>query len=346
MEGRPLPRIRPTEMATIASALFLLATALLPGAADVRLGVLVAVLLTLGYIVVWYHVLPPGTFGVARYAVGGSVVQLILLYMLAATGGVGSPWFVFYVLPILATVFSYRPRATATIAIVAAIALVAAAFGEAPTRDPAMLADLLVVRLIGLGAIASMAYLLTRVMRSHRYELERNEERLRGALAATQRDAMTDALTSVHNRRALDQALGQATRRAERDQRPYSVLMIDVDRLKSINDASGHGSGDEALRRVARAATEVVRGYDTVARSGGDEFVVLLYDAHGAAASAIRDRIRARAAELFAAERALSAATISIGIATWRQGLPPDGLLAEADAAMYAEKRERGQASR
>jgi len=339
--GAGHPRVRPTELATIASAVFFLATAGLPSSAQERIGLLATFALLMGYVLVWYHLIPVGAFGRAHAVMGGAIVQLIALFMLFMTGGASSPWFVFYLLPVLATVFSYRPMTTVAIAVLAAVGLVAAASYGAMTADPAVLADLLVVRLVGLGAVSAMAYTITRSMRAHRAEMERGEEQLRSALAITEKAAMTDPLTGVHNLRALDQALLMATKRSERDQKPYSVLLIDLDRLKDINDRSGHATGDEALRAVAGAATDVVRGYDTVARSGGDEFVVVLNEAGADVAQTISGRICERAKERFAAEPALAGSTITIGSATWRHGMTAEALLAEADAAMYDAKPRR-----
>jgi len=327
-------------MATIASALFLLATAALVSDPAVRWGLPLRFGLAAAYTLVWYHLLPATAFGEARYAVAGSVVQAILIFMLAATGGVGSPWFVFYLLPVLATVFSYRPRSTAVVAAVgvAGIAFVALGdvdLGHATTRET------LVVRLIGFGALSTMAYTLTRTMRAHRRALQSQEDRLRELLAAAERDAMTDPLTGVHNRRALDQALARASSRAERLGAPFSLLVIDVDQLKAINDRGGHAAGDEALRVVASAATEAIRGYDIVARSGGDEFVVLLHETQGGGVERTRARLAQRAADRLAAQRALAGAAISIGSATWREGRTPAQLLAEADERMYEAKRAR-----
>jgi diguanylate cyclase (GGDEF)-like protein len=349
VEGRRsggLPRVRPTEIAIIASALLFLVTAALPGSNEERVGVLVTFALIIGYTAVWYHVLPQGTFGGSRYAVGGTIVQLVLVYMLLATGGVRSAWFVFYLLPLLSTVFSYRSGSTATVAVVAALGLVVVALADPAVRTVEDARDQLAVRVVGLGAVAMMAYVITRVMRSHRDGLEQKEMRLREVLASTERDAMTDALTAVHNRRALERSLARANSRAARDGHAYSVLLIDVDGLKRLNDRQGHAAGDRALRTIATAATDSVRGYDVVARYGGDEFVVVLHESAEGAAQATAERIRSRVHQLLGADGALTGTTISIGSATWRTGRTPEELLAEADAAMYAAKpRRRGAAS-
>jgi diguanylate cyclase (GGDEF)-like protein len=331
--------MRPTEAATLASALLLLLTAVLPGSDDERPGVVVAVALTVAYTAIWYHVLPAGVFGRARYAIGGAMVQLILVYLLMTTGGVRSAWFIFYLLPILATVFSYHPSSTLIISGVAALGFVYVAAADPAVRTSSDVRELLFTRLVGYGAVASMAYLITRAMRTHREGFAEQEAKLREVLAMTEREAMTDALTAVHNRRALDQTLARAASRAGRDARPYSVLLIDVDSLKAVNDRQGHAAGDRALRLIATAASRAIRGYDVVARYGGDEFVVVLHDGGIGAARATADRVRAQARQLLSADPALRETTVSVGIASWRPGVTPDDLLAEADRDMYTSKR-------
>ena len=91
-----------------------------------------------------------------------------------------------------------------------------------------------------------------------------------------QRLAVTDGLTGLFNRRKLDEALASEFERARRYRRPLSIIMIDMDDLKSINDAHGHPAGDAALKRIADVIRAETRQIDMPARFGGDEFVVLL----------------------------------------------------------------------
>lgn len=91
-----------------------------------------------------------------------------------------------------------------------------------------------------------------------------------------QRLAVTDGLTGLFNRRKLDEALASEFERARRYRRPLSIIMIDMDGLKSINDAHGHSAGDAALKRIAHVVRAETRQIDMPARFGGDEFVVLL----------------------------------------------------------------------
>jgi diguanylate cyclase (GGDEF)-like protein len=154
--------------------------------------------------------------------------------------------------------------------------------------------------------------------------------------------ATHDALTSLPNRVLLDDRLAQAIAHADRDSRSFAVLVCDLDRFKLINDSLGHRAGDELLQEVARRLTGVVRTIDTVARFGGDEFVLL--------ASPITEtddatRLAARVIEALQPPVRVAGidvhASPSIGIAIY----PVDGgsiesLLAHADAAMYFAKQQ------
>lgn len=158
-----------------------------------------------------------------------------------------------------------------------------------------------------------------------------------------QHQANFDPVTGLPNRNlALDRlvsALESARRRATR----VSVLFIDVDRFKKINDTLGHAAGDRFLRRVAQRLQGSVRQMDTVARLGGDEFVVLLSDVRlRSDAEAVSAKIAEACAEPFMLDGQKTQVTLSIGIASF----PEDGdnaeeLLRHADAAMYVAKRKR-----
>jgi diguanylate cyclase len=227
------------------------------------------------------------------------------------------------------------------VAIVAALGVLFVGFTDPAVRTTEDVRDLLLTRVVGIGAVSLMTYMITGAMRTHRERFERQAGELREVLAMAEREAMTDPLTAVHNRRALEQALARAASRAGRDSRPYSVLLIDVDGLKRLNDRQGHAAGDRGLRLIATAATQAVRGYDFVARYGGDEFVVVLHDGGSDGARATAERVRAKARQLLSSDAVLGGTTISIGVASWRPGLTPEDLLVEADKEMYAAKHAR-----
>lgn len=150
------------------------------------------------------------------------------------------------------------------------------------------------------------------------------------------RAAREDALTGVGNRRALDERLAAA---AESGQ-PAGVVVIDVDKLKLVNDQHGHPSGDDLLRAVAQLVTGASRTGDTVARTGGDEFVVVLDSPGERGPAELMARIRRAAAELGAglSEPWVAGLRVSLGYASTVEGTPVDQLLALADRRMYADK--------
>jgi diguanylate cyclase (GGDEF)-like protein len=161
-----------------------------------------------------------------------------------------------------------------------------------------------------------------------------------------QRLATRDGLTNVANRRSFDDTLNTEWRRASRESRALSLLMVDVDYFKSYNDTYGHQGGDDCLRRVAATLGEVVkRASDAVARYGGEEFAILLPATEPAGALIVAERIRAAVAALNLPHSGSSVAghvTVSIGVASTNDTADgvPAGLVAAADAALYRAKHE------
>ncbi|MBE2250256.1 MAG: diguanylate cyclase [Myxococcus sp.] len=155
--------------------------------------------------------------------------------------------------------------------------------------------------------------------------------------------SMTDALTGVPNRRHLFQQLEAEVNRARRYGTPVSLVMIDIDHFKHLNDAAGHAAGDAALREVTNALKPIVRKVDTLGRYGGEEFVVLLPQVGREEALEVAEKLR-RAVEETPFEHGAvqpgGKVTISVGVAT----LPTDAteqarLVDAADSALYASKR-------
>ena len=153
--------------------------------------------------------------------------------------------------------------------------------------------------------------------------------------------AVTDELTGLVNRRRLVEALASEISRASRIRVPLSLLFADLDDFKRINDCCGHPAGDEALRTFAQLLRDELRGIDTAARMGGEEFAVILPGTELEGAVAVAERIRAALAEraLLRDELGGRGLTTSIGVVQYETGTPDD-LLGRADAALYRAKEQ------
>jgi diguanylate cyclase (GGDEF)-like protein len=146
--------------------------------------------------------------------------------------------------------------------------------------------------------------------------------------------ATTDALTGLPNRRAFDQLMANRPGRMQ-----FSILAIDVDDLKIVNDTMGHQVGDAVLAHVARSLSPALRRGDLIARMGGDEFAVFLFEADERAAVEAAERMLAA---LDSPHAPPQSATVSIGIAAGNPDSDPLKVFAAADAAMYHAKRQGG----
>jgi len=195
----------------------------------------------------------------------------------------------------------------------------------------------------GLGPEAATAQLLllqtfmavtsvtTLVLAAVVAERSRGEERLREL-------ATTDPLTGLVNYRGLLAILEAEIKRSMRTERTFALLFFDLDDLKSINDRRGHLVGNRALCRLADAIRATCRAIDTLARFGGDEFVVILPETEEAEALGVAQRARAR----LAADSERPALTMSVGVAVFpRDGETAEDLLGSADRALYGMKKAR-----
>jgi diguanylate cyclase (GGDEF)-like protein len=149
-----------------------------------------------------------------------------------------------------------------------------------------------------------------------------------------------DGLTQIANRRAFDEALQREISRAQRYERPMSLLLFDVDHFKQTNDRWGHLAGDMVLRELAATVAPQLRRQDTVARVGGEEFAVIAPEVDLAGARVLAEKIRKLvAAAEFRFERDRVPTTVSIGTAELGAGDGPQDLYARADAALYEAKQ-------
>lgn len=166
-------------------------------------------------------------------------------------------------------------------------------------------------------------------------------EKLEAAAERIARLTYKDYLTGVSNRREVAALLEKEIRRARRHWLPLSVVMMDLDEFKRINDSFGHAVGDAALKRVAGVLRRVVRDTDAIGRWGGDEFLIVAPMTDVAGAHEIAERVRARVAR-GRVRGSTVAIKLSLGVTQLDGPDVAKTLLARADAALYEAKREGG----
>ena len=180
-----------------------------------------------------------------------------------------------------------------------------------------------------------------------RTELGERNELLQAQTAKLEELATTDALTGAYNRRKFNGLILAEIARVRRYEHPLSLLILDIDHFKRVNDTHGHEAGDEVLVVLAGLIRAGIRATDSLARWGGEEFVVLSPEVTVDEAMGLAERLRSAAGayEYSFAGRV----TVSIGVAQHRAGETPDELFARADEALYAAKeggRDRVEVAR
>lgn len=160
-------------------------------------------------------------------------------------------------------------------------------------------------------------------------------------------ESITDSLTGAYNRRYLDRRLGEEFSHAREFNAALSILLIDVDSFKEINDTAGHTAGDQVIVKLAMLMKNLIRGGDVLVRFGGDEFLVIALNTPAQDAVSLAEKLRARVAtQTFMVDGELQKnseirTTISVGVAELTSEVTGiDQLIANADAALYCAKRE------
>jgi diguanylate cyclase (GGDEF)-like protein len=256
--------------------------------------------------------LAPGQVGLAVAAAAAVVAALVALT------GDGETFWICVPVALGAAAVCRSPRASALAAGVVVAAALAAARFDSP-NSPALWAALAV-------PAASAA-----VLHAVRTSLERDRDGLRDF-------ALTDPLTGVANRRALLAAAEHEIARHRRAERPFAVVMVDLDGFKQVNDRFGHAAGDDLLRDVATTLTKAMRGQDTVARFGGDEFCVLAPDTDADGTGPLCDRVSDAIRKVTAGMQHVRG---SVGAAVFPDdGTEPADLIDVADVRLLAAKRE------
>ncbi len=263
-----------------------------------------------------------------KVAVETWVMILFITWVLWFTGGLHSPLLNLYLLPVITSALALGKLAT-----LLEVALITACFVflGGSLVEPAPPLSGAAIPLAQLAPMLLVAYVTTMFSADIRYGL--NKAKLLSE---------TDELTEIYNMRGFAFVMDRAFSQAARYSRPLSVLMIDSDNLKAVNDEYGHEAGNDLLRLIAAGIKSQLRTTDVPGRYGGDEFVALLPDTGAHGACDVAERIRAAIARKPLELREKSVAiTVSIGVASFPEdGRSADTLMERADAAMYRAKSE------
>ena len=210
-------------------------------------------------------------------------------------------------------------------------------------RNALMAIIALVLLLVGLVySRYRLKSLANRKLEAANSEIRQKQDQLSEAFIKMEELARTDALTGLPNRRAMIEKLAEEEVRFKRSRQPFSLVMIDLDRFKSINDLYGHDSGDFVLKSCASSLRSSVRGQDQVGRWGGDEFLVLLPETDLVGGRTVMETIKNLVAGTsFTYDGRDLRTDISWGISEFREGLTLDDCLREADAALYSDKKRK-----
>ena len=181
-----------------------------------------------------------------------------------------------------------------------------------------------------------MSELMTRL-----HEMEEETGELRKQIQEERRQAFTDALTGLPNRFAYAERLEQEYARWRRYQSPLSVIIVDVDHFKRINDTYGHRAGDKALRIIARELAMAIRKTDFISRYGGEEIVILMPETAADSALIAAEKLRRRIENCgFHFRDKKVTITVSCGLSEYRDGDTPEEAFERADQALYAAKKQ------
>ena len=280
-------------------------------------------------VVLFMDMIPPAAFGRYRRPMEGIGAIVFLGLLMALTGGAASPFLVGFYLVAAGTALSTEGRAPLAVAVfgavtIAVVGLLDAILGEPLAPEALAWVGINAVSLILLADIATAA------ARSQRHA---RDEALRAS--------RFDALTGLYNRSFFFTTVQQELRRSDRMGRGFTMLMLDLDDLKPVNDTFGHQWGDRLLKAIADTIRHTIRFTDAAARYGGDEFVVLLPETDAAGGYVVGEKLRRDiyALTLNSADRNVRS-SVSIGMVAY----PDDGstieqLVSAADVAMYEAKR-------
>ncbi|MEJ2513914.1 MAG: GGDEF domain-containing protein [Gammaproteobacteria bacterium] len=261
-------------------------------------------------------------------------IALQTLFMIAfttavvfAVGATSSHLLSLYLLPVIVSALTLGRWTTLLMVVLAAVGFVMASVLAAPSGT--LTVGFVMELAVNLGPFLLIAMVTTMLA----YEMEVARSRIRTL-------SETDELTGLYNVRAFSRVLKREHEKAVRHRRSYTVLMLDLDGLKTINDGYGHEVGNRAIILVANVITRLIRSTDAAARYGGDEFVVLLSETGAEDAGIVAKRIRQAVGRAsIEVSGAMVKPSVSAGAASFPEdGDEPQELIVKADHAMYREK--------
>ena len=316
----------------IVSWIFLLATTVIVAVSGLwpeNQAVILVILALAGlFVLVVHDLLPADALGPAKFVVEGSVAITVATLLVALTGGVVSPFFFVFPLIVGGAALVVTPAITVGLAATAALGYLLAVLVGSPAASPTPAITATVG--INLTALILLAYVAMVIAREQRRSRD-----------AAIRLSTIDPLTGLFNRGFFFAALEREIARSARSGRGFCLLMMDLDELKAINDRLGHFHGDRVLRAVGEVVNESGRRIDTMARYGGDEFVVLLPETDPTGAFVLAEKIRLGVQDMtLDLPEGAPRPSLSVGVVSYPDdGATADELMISADGAMYASKR-------
>ncbi len=261
-----------------------------------------------------------------KLAIETWVMIAYITWVLVHTGRLESPLINLYLLVVITTALTLGKVAT-----LLQTALIAACYLW--LADPAVGDVPLHLRLAGLATLIAPLVLVA-------YVTTMLSSDIRRALIQIKMLSETDELTRVLNMRAFGTIADRISRQAARYTHPYTILMVDSDNLKRVNDQYGHQAGNTLLQLVVQCIQAQLRETDVLARYGGDEFIVLLPETSASNAQVVASRIRQRVeAAVFMARETSCTSTVSIGVASYPEHASDlESVMERADQALYASK--------
>jgi diguanylate cyclase (GGDEF)-like protein len=293
-------------------------------------GVLGVLLGFAGFVLLFRYLRPFGKHTHFKLALEILVMLAFLTAVLVAAGGVHSPLLNLYLLPIVTAALALGKRAAALV--VVAVCTCYPLIGVLTAGPDSLTRDFAIAAVGVLAPFVLVAFSTTLLVDN----INTAKRRIR---ALSDRDE----LTTVYNMRAFARLAEQEHEAASRSDRPYAILMIDIEHLKAINDTYGHDAGSRAVKLVAEALVRLTRSTDLVARYGGDEFIVLLGGADKEVAEEVAQRIRNVVfATTLEVDVKIVRIKVNVGAATFPEsGNNLQAVMAAADRLMYKDKELR-----